>query len=80
MIRLTRTAAAVGLCLVSQAVLAEDVQLPAPVLQWSFYIFLLFALAVAIGIFFIRPRKKDSEAPPDESGPSSGEGDRRRPR
>lgn len=42
--------------LASASVQAEDVRLPAPVLQWSFYIFLLFAAAVAIGIFFIRTR------------------------
>lgn len=80
MIKWSKIPAAVGLCLVCQAVLAEDVQLPAPVLQWSFYIFLLFALAVGIGIFFIRPRKKDSENLPDESGPGSGDGNQWPPR
>lgn len=80
MIRLSKIPAAVGLGLVCQAVLAEDVQLPAPVLQWSFYIFLLFALAVGIGIFFIRPGKKDSQEPPDESGSGSADGNHRRPR
>ena len=29
---------------------AEDVTLPAPVLEWSFYILLIFAACVAIGI------------------------------
>ena len=40
---------------------AEDVLLPAPVLQWSFYIFLMFAVAVGFGIFFIRNKKDVSE-------------------
>jgi CBS domain-containing protein len=44
------------LALLAQPALAEDVQLPAPVLTWSFYIFLFFAAAVAIGIFFVRTR------------------------
>jgi CBS domain-containing protein len=44
------------LALAVQPALAEDVLLPAPVLQASFYIFLFFAIAVAIGIFFIRKR------------------------
>ena len=42
---------------------AEDVQLPAPVLQWSFYIFLIFALVVAVGIFFVRTKKDIIEEP-----------------
>ena len=37
---------------------AADVSLPAPVLQWSFYIFLMFALVVAVGIFFVRTKKE----------------------
>ncbi|HSM68668.1 MAG TPA: CBS domain-containing protein [Xanthomonadales bacterium] len=45
-----------ALCLVDSIALAEDVKLPAPVLQWSFYIFLIFAAAVGIGIFFIRTK------------------------
>jgi hypothetical protein len=31
----------VGLCLLALSAHAEDVRLPAPVLQWSFYIFLM---------------------------------------
>jgi CBS domain-containing protein len=37
--------------------MAEDVRLPAPVLTYSFYIFLFFAVSVAVGIFFVRTRK-----------------------
>ena len=41
----------------SQSLLAEDVTLPAPVLEWSVYILLIFAACVAIGIpFFLRGR------------------------
>ena len=52
---LTASAAGVLLC---QTAFAQDVTLPAPVLKWSVYILLMFALAVAIGIFF-RKEKKD---------------------
>ena len=45
------------LLVLSGGVMADDVRLPAPVLQWSFYIFLIFALSVAIGIFFLRKRR-----------------------
>jgi len=38
------------LLLVSQTVFAEEVTLPAPVLEWSFYILLIFAACVAVGI------------------------------
>jgi len=38
------------LLLLSRAALAEEVTLPAPVLEWSFYILLIFAACVAIGI------------------------------
>ncbi len=31
---------------------AEEVTLPIPVLEWSFYVLLIFALVVAVGIFF----------------------------
>lgn len=50
-----------GLCLFYEFAFAEDILLPAPVLQWSFYIFLLFALAVGVGIFFIRTKKNITE-------------------
>jgi len=52
-----------GLTVITQAAFAEDVQLPAPVLQWSFYIFLMFALIVGIGIFFLRNKKDVSDEP-----------------
>ena len=39
------------LLLLSRTAFAEDVKLPAPVLEWSFYILLIFAAFVAIGIF-----------------------------
>lgn len=45
------------LYLLTQPALAEDVRLPAPVLTYSFYIFLFFAVAVAVGVFFVRTRK-----------------------
>jgi CBS domain-containing protein len=42
--------------------LAEEVNLPAPVLEWSFYVLLIFALVVAVGIFFKRGKNKRSES------------------
>lgn len=39
-----------GFLLLSSTALGEDVSLPAPVLEWSFYILLIFAACVAIGI------------------------------
>jgi CBS domain-containing protein len=56
-------ATSIGLIMFIPAVYAEDVQLPAPVLQWSFYIFLMFALVVAVGIFFVRTKKVTVEEP-----------------
>jgi CBS domain-containing protein len=47
----------------ASAVFAEDVQLPAPVLQWSFYVFLIFALVVGLGIFFVRNKKEVTDEP-----------------
>ena len=52
-----------GLCLLTLSAYAEDVRLPAPVLQWSFYIFLMFALVVAVGIFFSRTKKAITDEP-----------------
>ncbi len=40
---------------------AADVELPAPVLEWSFYILLIFAFFVAIGIFFSRGKNGKNE-------------------
>ena len=42
--------------------LSEEVDLPAPVLEWSFYVLLIFALVVAVGIFFKRGKDKRSES------------------
>lgn len=39
------------LLMMLQTAVARDVTLPAPVLEWSFYIWLIFAVCVAIGIF-----------------------------
>jgi CBS domain-containing protein len=39
-----------SLVLLSRTALAEEVTLPAPVLEWSVYILLIFAACVAIGI------------------------------
>jgi CBS domain-containing protein len=55
--------ASVGLVMFIPLAYAEDVQLPAPVLQWSFYIFLMFALVVAVGIFFVRTKKATADEP-----------------
>ena len=45
------------LLLSSGTTLAEEVTLPAPVLEWSFYILLIFAVFVVIGIsFFVKGR------------------------
>lgn len=40
---------------------AEEVELPAPVLEWSFYILLIFAFFVAVGIFFSRGKNGKTE-------------------
>lgn len=53
----TAFTASIACALLSQTALAEDVTLPAPVLEWSFYVLLIFALAVAIGVFFFRTEK-----------------------
>ena len=57
----TFTATAALLALPGTA-LAEEVNLPAPVLEWSFYVLLIFALVVAVGIFFKRGKDKRSES------------------
>ena len=56
-----RTASA-ALILQSRTTLAEEVNLPAPVLEWSFYVLLIFALVVAVGIFFKRGKDKRNES------------------
>ena len=40
--------AAAALLALSGTALAEEVDLPAPVLEWSFYVLLIFALVVAV--------------------------------
>jgi CBS domain-containing protein len=51
-----------ALILQSRTTLAEEVNLPAPVLEWSFYVLLIFALVVAVGIFFKRGKDKRNES------------------
>ena len=48
---------AVILLLLSGTVFAEEVDLPAPVLEWSVYILLIFAACVAIGISIFMKKK-----------------------
>ena len=52
----------VVLLLLSRTSFAEDVTLPMPVLEWSFYILLIFALVVGVGIFFKRGKDKRTES------------------
>lgn len=48
--------------LISTGVSAEEVTLPAPVLEWSVYILLIFAACVAVGIaVFMKGKNGDSE-------------------
>ena len=54
--------ASVVLFLLSRTSFAEDVTLPMPVLEWSFYILLIFALVVGFGIFFKRGKDKRTES------------------
>ena len=48
--------------LLPRITLAEEVDLPAPVLEWSFYVLLIFALVVAVGVFFKRGKDKRNES------------------
>jgi CBS domain-containing protein len=48
--------------LLPRTALAAEVSLPAPVLEWSFYVLLIFALVVAVGIFFKKGKDKRSES------------------
>ena len=54
--------AATALVLQSRTTLAEEVSLPAPVLEWSFYVLLIFAIAVAVGIVFRKGKDKRNES------------------
>jgi len=60
LLKITATA---SMLMFTRTLLAEEVLLPAPVLRWSFYIFLMFALSVAIGIFFLRTKKDTKNEP-----------------
>ncbi len=51
-------AAPLGLVLLSRAVWAVDVEPPAPVLEWSFYVLLIFAASVAAFVFFNTSKKR----------------------
>ena len=51
-------AAPMGLVLLSRAVWAVDVEPPAPVLEWSFYVLLIFAICVAAFVFFGTSNKR----------------------
>ncbi len=54
--------AAAALVLQSRTTLAEEVNLSAPVLEWSFYVLLIFAIAVAVGIVFRKGKDKRTES------------------
>ncbi|MFQ6005915.1 MAG: CBS domain-containing protein [Woeseia sp.] len=51
-------AAAMGPLLLSRSAWAAKVHLPAPVLEWSFYVLLIFALGVAAFVFFRKSADK----------------------
>ncbi len=53
--------AAATCALLSRTAFADEVTLPAPVLEWSVYVLLMFALAVAIGVFFRKGKDRKSE-------------------
>jgi len=54
-------AAPATLIFFSAPAFAEEVNLPVPFLEWSFYVLLLFGLAVAIGIFIHRGKNGKSD-------------------
>ena len=51
-------AAATSLVLCDQPVYAADVRLPAPVLEWSFYLLLIFAACVTAFVYFTKTTDK----------------------
>ena len=51
-------AAPMGLALLSRPAWAQEVRLPAPVLQWSFYLLLIFAAGVVLFVFFKTSNKR----------------------
>ena len=61
MSRIHRLALAAVLLMLTPLIHAEEVDLPVPFLEWSFYILLLFGLVVAIGIFIHRGKGGTAE-------------------
>jgi len=60
--RTARVLTASAICLLlSQTSFAEDVTLPAPVLEWAVYIVLIFAVCVAVGISIFMKGKYESD-------------------
>ena len=55
-------AAPVILLGLSRTALADEVNLPVSVFEWSFYVLLIFALFVAVGIFFMRGKNGKNES------------------
>ncbi len=55
-------AAPMGLALLSRSAWAQEVRLPAPVLQWSFYLLLIFAACVILFVF-LKTSNKRKKAP-----------------
>ncbi len=51
-------AAPMGLALLSWPAWAQEVRLPAPVLRWSFYLLLIFAVGVILFVFFKTSNKR----------------------
>jgi CBS domain-containing protein len=60
-----------ALLLLSSTAFAADDSLPAPVLEWSIYVLLIFALAVVIGIFAGSGKDRKSETLGDLLGSRS---------
>ncbi len=54
-------AASTGLALLSRPTWAAGVEPPAPVLEWSFYVLLIFAISVVAFVFFKKSGDKKSE-------------------
>jgi CBS domain-containing protein len=61
MSRIHRLALAAVLLMLTPLIQAEEVDLPVPFLEWSFYVLLLFGLVVAIGIFIHRGKGGTAE-------------------
>jgi CBS domain-containing protein len=61
MSRIHRLTLAAVLLLFTPLIHAEEVDLPVPFLEWSFYVLLLFGLIVAIGIFIHRDKGDTAE-------------------